>query len=71
MQPRRVILKNENRAAKIVLVSTLPEDVVKKLGLLPAVNLDEGWKIARKLLPDNFKCFVIPNGSLTLPQLIS
>lgn len=64
-------LKMKTRAVKIVLVSTLPENLVVKLAMLPAADLDEGWKIARKLLSDNFKCFVIPNGSLTLPQLIS
>ncbi|MCH8982057.1 hypothetical protein IH922_08575, partial [candidate division KSB1 bacterium] len=64
-------LKMKTRAVKIVLVSTLPENLVVKLAMLPAADLDEGWKIAGKLLSDNFKCFVIPNGSLTLPQLIS
>lgn len=66
-----VSLKMKTRAVKIVIVSTLPEDVVKRLGMLPAANLEDGWKIARKMLSDNFKGFVIPNGSLTLPQLIS
>ena len=66
-----VSLKMKTRAVKIVLVSTLPEDVVKRLGILPAANLEEGWEIARKLLPHNFNCFVIPNGSLTLPHLMS
>ncbi len=64
-------LKMKTRAVKIVLVSTLPENLVVKLAMLPAADLGEGWKIAGKLLPENFKCFVIPNGSLTLPQLIS
>jgi len=66
-----VSLKMKTRAAKIVIVSILPENVVKRLDMLPAANLEEGWKMARKLLPANFRCFVIPNGSLTLPQLIS
>lgn len=60
-------LKMKTRAAKIVLVSTLPEEIVRKLGILPASTLEEGWSLVRKMLPENFKCFVVPNGSLTLP----
>ncbi len=64
-----VSLKTKTQATKVVLVSTLPVDVVRKLDMLPASDLEEGWKIASELLPKDFKCFMMPNGSLTLPHL--
>lgn len=64
-----VSLKMKTRAVKIILVSALPDSLVVKLDMLPADNFNKGWKIAQKLLPADFNCFVIPNGSLTLPEL--
>ncbi|MFQ5677732.1 MAG: nickel-dependent lactate racemase, partial [bacterium] len=62
-------LKSKAKAVKIILVSRLPENLVRKLGLTPAKTLDDGWREARKMLPENSTAFVIPNGSLTLPVL--
>ncbi len=57
------------RSATIVLVSELEESVVRKIGLLPARTLQEGWRTAGSLLPEKFDCYVLPNGSLTLPEV--
>ncbi len=62
-------LKMKTHAARLILVSNLPGELVKKLGMTPASNLEEGWKLAQSMLPGNFCCYVIPNGSLTLPFL--
>lgn len=62
-------LKMKTRAVSIILVSTLPGELVVKLGMIPATTVDDGWRLAQVRLPQNFKCYVIPNGSLTLPQL--
>ncbi|MCG8607558.1 hypothetical protein MJD09_21565, partial [bacterium] len=51
----------------IVFVSTLSDEMITNLGMTPAANLTDGWKKATDLLPANFDCYVMPNGSLTLP----
>ncbi|NIR51576.1 nickel-dependent lactate racemase [candidate division KSB1 bacterium] len=55
------------KAANIILISKLPNDVVARMGITSAASLDEGWRIAQSQLDENFKCCIIPNGSLTLP----
>lgn len=62
-------LKMKTRAATIILVSSLPAEVVQKLGMVPAATVAEAWKLAQDRLPQNFRSYLIPNGSLTLPQL--
>ncbi|MFQ5864282.1 MAG: nickel-dependent lactate racemase [bacterium] len=60
-------LKMKTQSAKIILISKLQKPVVKELGMLPAATLEEGWSLACSFLRDDFKSYVIPNGSLTLP----
>lgn len=60
-------LKSKTRKSKIVLVSKLSPELVEKMGMIPAQTLREGWLAAQSLLPENFRCFILPNGSLTLP----
>ncbi|MFQ5822619.1 MAG: nickel-dependent lactate racemase [bacterium] len=60
-------LKMKTQAAKIIMISKLKKDLVENLGMLPASTLEEGWSLACSLLSEDFKCYVIPNGSLTLP----
>ena len=63
-------LRRKCERAKIVFVSKLPDGIVRKTGMLPARDLQEGWQTARSHLPENFTCYLMPNGSLTLPVLI-
>jgi nickel-dependent lactate racemase len=60
-------LKMKTHTTRVILVSNLPDELVKKLGMHPASNLREGWKLAQSMLPKNFSCYVVPNASLTLP----
>jgi nickel-dependent lactate racemase len=60
-------LKMKTRAARMILVSTLSAELVRKLGMIPAATFEEGWKLARKKLPQHFTSYIIPNGSLTVP----
>ncbi|MFQ5753304.1 MAG: nickel-dependent lactate racemase [bacterium] len=62
-------LKMKTRAVKIIFISKLPGELVTHLGMVPASSFAEGWKLACSHLPERFKCYVIPNGSLTLPTL--
>ena len=57
------------RRARVVLISTLQPELVRKVGALPAPDLQSGWELARSYLPDDFGAYVIPHGALTLPVL--
>jgi nickel-dependent lactate racemase len=48
--------------ATIVLVSRLPEDAVRKMGLTPAPSLDAALKTANDRLGGDFRAHVIPAG---------
>ncbi len=54
---------------RIILVSGLPPEEVRTMGLMPATSLEEALKIAHDMLPDNFKAYVIPEGGTVLPSL--
>lgn len=62
-------LKMKTKQVNVVLVSELADEVVAHLGMLSAPTLTDGWRLAQSLLPANFKCYIMPNGSLTLPSL--
>jgi len=62
-------LRWKTERAKIILISGLEEEVVRSMGLIPATSLDQAMKIAERYLPENYKAYVIPNGSLTVPKL--
>lgn len=62
-------LRMKTKACKIVFVSGLPEQTVSTLGMYPAASLEQGLRLAEDLLPRSFSCYVMPNGSLTLPFL--
>ncbi|MFQ5640187.1 MAG: nickel-dependent lactate racemase [bacterium] len=63
-------LKTKTKQVKVILVSTLPSGLVSHLGMHPAEDIRAGWRLACADLPDSFKCYILPNGSLTLPVVI-
>ena len=52
---------------RIVLVSEFPGKQVEEMGMLPARNLDEAFKIAERFLPEGWRAYVIPEGGSVLP----
>ncbi len=62
-------LRAKARAAKIVLVSSLSKDVVATVGLIAARDADEGWAKVQQYLPQNYSTYIMPAGSVTLPQI--
>lgn len=55
-------------AARIVLVSELPAEQVRHMGLHPAANPTEAWRQASAGLPRDASVVVIPHASLTIPD---
>ena len=52
----------KTRRATIVLVSKLPDDPVRKMGMMPAPSLEAALSIARGKLGGDFCTQVIPAG---------
>jgi nickel-dependent lactate racemase len=60
-------LRMKAKKCHIVFVSTLPDEMITKLGMTPASDVTDGWQKALAMLPAGFDCYAMPNGSLTLP----
>lgn len=54
---------------RIILVSDLPPEEVRTMGMTPARTLDEAMAQATELLPANYTAYVIPEGGMVLPAL--
>lgn len=55
------------KTRKVLLLSSLDDDVVKKFGITPVKSLDEAVKIAYKLAGENPNVVLMPYGGSTLP----
>jgi lactate racemase len=62
-------LQTRVEKAAIILISSLPHEIVKKMRLIPASTFEEGLTIARSRLHDTFMTFVLPFGATTVPRL--
>ncbi len=52
---------------RIILVSTLPPAEVRAMQLIPAGTLDEALLLAKQLLPEDFRAYIVPEGGTVLP----
>ncbi len=62
-------LRQKTSQAHLILVSDLNQEVVQKMGMIPATTMEDAYHQALKFLPENYQIIVIPNGSLTVPWL--
>ncbi|MCG8525646.1 MAG: nickel-dependent lactate racemase, partial [Opitutales bacterium] len=53
--------------ARVILLSTLPEEVVKGVGMIPAGTPEEAWAKARHIAGEVKNITYMPHGSLTFP----
>jgi nickel-dependent lactate racemase len=53
----------------VVLVSKMQEKMVRDMGMIPASSLDEALGIVKYKLGDDFKAYIIPHASTTVPFL--
>ena len=56
------------REFRIIMVSELDDEQVRRLGFVPAETLQEALKFAEPFLQDSYSAFLIPNGSLLVPR---
>jgi nickel-dependent lactate racemase len=62
----QLLWAQENR---LIVVSSLPEEQVREMGMTPAKTLEEAMQLARKWLPDDFGAYIMPAGAATFPIL--
>lgn len=55
------------KKVKIILVSDLPPEEVKKMSAEPARNLTEAFALAKTYLPEDYQAYLIPYGANLLP----
>lgn len=60
-------LKLKTEQVKIIFLSNLPPEIVKKLGMYPVKSISEAIEIAKKQLGNDFKTTIIPDASFYLP----
>lgn len=58
------------RKAKIVLISELASDDVKKMSMIPAESIDQGLSIAHEMLGKQPSTYVIPDGGSIFPRVM-
>jgi len=63
-------LKEKAERYRVVLVSHLPTEEVRTMGMMPAATLEEALTIALPMLPEDFGTYVIPEGGNVLPVVV-
>jgi nickel-dependent lactate racemase len=51
----------------IIVISTLPEKILKKMKMKKVENIEEGISLAKKILGDKIKTYIVPKAYLTVP----
>lgn len=52
---------------RIILVSQFPAQQVKEMGMIPAETLDEAMALAELMLPETWRCYLMPEAGSVLP----
>ena len=60
-------VKEKAERFRIVLVSKLPAEEVRTMGMIPAGSLEQAMELAAPMLPEDYRAYVIPEGGNVLP----
>jgi len=52
---------------RIILVSKFPPSQVEEMGMIPARTLDEAMELAKRMLPETWRCYLMPEAGSVLP----
>jgi nickel-dependent lactate racemase len=52
---------------RLILVSQFPPQQVEEMGMIPARTLDEAMELAAAMLPEEWRCFLMPEAGIVLP----
>ena len=50
-----------------IIISSLPDEKIKNMNMIPAKDLDQALELAKEFLPDDYKAYVMPTGAVTYP----
>ncbi len=53
--------------AKVILVSSLPDEIVSSVNMIPAKTVEEAYQKAKDILKDINNITIMPQGALTFP----
>ena len=57
------------KEVEIILISSLHKKLVQKMFMIPANGIQDALTLVQKKHGSNFNCYIIPNGSVVLPQI--
>ena len=52
---------------RIILVSSLQDEEVRAMGMIPAKGLFDALELAEEMLPEEYSAYIIPEGGTVLP----
>jgi nickel-dependent lactate racemase len=53
--------------ATVICISDMPDELVGKLGMIPAGSIKEAWTRAQEFLSEDFRGYILPNGFVDIP----
>jgi lactate racemase len=62
-------VKEKAQRFRILLVSDLPDEEVRTMGMIPAQTPQRALEIAQPMLPEDYRAYLIPEGGVVLPAL--
>ena len=57
------------KEVEVLLISSLPQDKVKKLFFIPVENITQALNYVKEKHGEDFKAYILPLGNTVLPQL--
>jgi hypothetical protein len=57
----------KSKRVHIILISSLNDDEVRKMSLIPAPNMEKAIALSENILGENPLTYIIPEGANTLP----
>jgi lactate racemase len=61
-------LKTKLKHVKIILISSLPDDIIQKMGLMSFKKISDALNYAENKLGSKYSYYIIKNGSLVVPE---
>jgi len=58
------------KEVEVILISSLPQDKVRKLFFIPMENITQALNYAKEKHGEDFQAYILPSGNTVLPQLI-
>ncbi|MDD2365944.1 MAG: nickel-dependent lactate racemase [Desulfuromonadaceae bacterium] len=64
-------LLQKTKRFKVILVSLFPPEQVEEMGMIPSESLEDAMTLATELLPEYWRCYLMPEAGSVLPVPIA